>query len=55
MLNGLELEKEEPPKTAQQVKKERVKERLARGRYLTQIMNGEIAVSGILETDPDMI
>lgn len=54
-LNGLDLEKDDIPKTPQQVKTERVKERLARDRYLTQIMYGQIEVSGMLETDPDLV
>jgi len=55
MIDNLELESEVAPMTAQQKKKERVKERLARDRYRSQILSGEIQVSGILFTDPELI
>lgn len=55
MIDHLELEAEIAPMDAQQKKKERVRERLARDRYRSQILSGEIRVSGILYTDPDLI
>lgn len=55
MLQGLELEEERPPLEAYEKKKERVKERLARDRFKTSVMNGEIEVSEILDTDADLI
>lgn len=53
-ITDLELEPETKALTKKELKMQRVKARLARDRYKEAIMNGEIQVSGLFETDPDL-
>jgi NifB/MoaA-like Fe-S oxidoreductase len=54
-LTTIELEKEEEPLSQQDKKKERVRERLARDKFRSQVIAGEMQASEILETDPELI
>ena len=54
-IEELVLEEEKAPMTRQQKKQERVKARIARDHYKEKIVTGEIQVSGLFETDKDLI
>ena len=54
-IEELVLEEEKAPLTRQQKKQERVKARISRDQYKEKIVTGEIQVSGLFETDKDLL
>ena len=51
----LQLDEHQTQKTNEEIRRIRVRQRLARDRLKQSIVSGEIQVSELFETDPDLI